>query len=386
MHDALVLVSSFFLFKPDYLITFEPIKILYITMQAIIGVTCLALTFYIKKVNINYLLLSLGYIAFLILANALLGKSVSKVILSTADIVIFLLYLNLMLNTGNLKSLLKAWKKLFIVLVMINIITEIVFPQGLTKSALWGNRYYFLDHRNRAPGVCVIMMFFVILFDYISIKRIPIGHSFLLIASALQPLLTESIGCLLSSLGAICFFWYISRKKKRFDLGLLCVFSVAASGVLVFSYSMLNLPFFSNIIINVFNKKTTLSGRTLVWSLVLDVLQKSPLLGNGMEDQVLVAAKIWQPQAHNGWLEFAFLGGIPLLVYMVTISFVAAKRISLIKNKNIYCVIGAIFSFFMIWYLTDAVESSNIVMLFLGTLLLAFSLSDNQLYQKQGIF
>lgn len=150
------------------------------------------------------------------------------------------------------------------------------------------------------------------------------------------------------------FFLLLRRPLKRvFSLRLFFVFYIIAFAVTVIADSSNN--WYLNWISNFFGRSTTLTGRTTFWPTTLQLIQKKPILGYGIDTNVLLECGIIENDPHNGLLYLLLTSGIiGAYVFLHIIIKMMNKAAFLLKiDDTVYCVIAFIIS----WLVRGIVES-----------------------------
>ena len=117
------------------------------------------------------------------------------------------------------------------------------------------------------------------------------------------------------------------------------------------------LDFFSPVIINLLHKDITLSGRTLLWDVVVNLLKEKPFFGMGVQSHLFdmeyfyvnsgycSACEVNHP--HNTILNVAYHGGLIAAAIFILVVYIAVSKIDRIKNKELttifYCSAAALF-------------------------------------------
>ena len=239
-----------------------------------------------------------------------------------------IIYADIVLNLDAKKGI-KRLSNIFFLFVVANIISIIVFPNGLFKSALYSNNW-ILGYDN------MHIMYYIPAIVLEKINCILSGkkHSFRYLF--LITMITYAVIFCFSanSLVAYCLFMFllvfsnIDRKAIFNAYTVTIIFSVLSLLIVVFSanFEVVNL-----FITNILHKSLTFSGRTGIWALALAYIAKKPFLGYGLEPVEMVTSKfgsIHATHAHNTILDVMYKGG--------TISFFAFAYMFYLSAKNLY--------------------------------------------------
>lgn len=152
-----------------------------------------------------------------------------------------------------------------------------------------------------------------------------IGAAFLITIFVL--LRSTTIGALLIFIVSLFLVFFFQLEQKKFSLFIMLFVGFLLVGSLIAMVIVSN----AETIFSSFGKDATISGRTLIWPLLINKIQERPWLGygyhtfwkDGWEGQV---ADIWRgliagfepPHAHNGFLEICLdIGFIGLAIFVV---------------------------------------------------------------------
>lgn len=288
-------------------------------------------------------------------------KEVSKMIMLFAAMESYLL-INTVFHAGNVQScfnsafsilgvallydMLEDFKDEFLsaqlfcfeIMIYINLFTEIAFPDGLYRgtmySANWFLGYYNVHTRFFIPALMIAYMYM----NYTG-KR---ARTYLLtIVIFLSAVLVWSGGVIVSMVGMVVAYIFFKNKTRLFNY---------------YSYWMIHLIFFILIIIlklqryfrwlidDVLGKWNSLGGRMAVWQTDLRLIQKSLLIGYGLEyDEERNRYFVWAIHSHNQLLEILHQGGIIYLILMIAIILMAGKRLNKYRNSGMVKVISIAF-------------------------------------------
>lgn len=285
----------------------------------------------------------------------------------------------------NGSDFLKVYGFALSILIMLNLATIILFPDGMYSSGAYTN-CYFLGYDNthivvQLPALCVLALMgiesrlFQRLFWIVLI--------IVILSQAITFSATSIIGVMIFVLGLI-FLHYGKEKSKLWNflfprpLVAFATFGVVTIGLVSGSL----LLYFQDFFVNVLHKDPTLGARTRIWLNSLLHISQRPLWGYGYEDSSLINSQLvnivgqvgWGGSSHNIYLWILFLGGVILLA-VVTVMFVMLDiRVGKCTNKKTQIIKLWIF----VVLLMGLVESHYDVLLF-TTLIVGYNL----LYQVE---
>ena len=251
----------------------------------------------------------------------------------------------------------------FEIIIYINLITEIVFPNGLYRgtrySANWFLGYYNIHTRYFIPALMIAYM-------YMNYTGKKVRTYLLMVAAFLSAILVWSGGVIVS-MGGMAITYVLFKNRTR-------IFNY-------FNYWMIHLIFFVLIIVmklqnyfrwlidDVLGKWRSLEGRMLVWQADIELVKKSFLVGYGLEyDEERSRYFVWAVHSHNQLLEILHQGGIIYLIFIIAIIITAGKHLNRYKNSEIVKVISIAF---LGWCIHGLVEP-HITPFLMGMFIIAY--------------
>ncbi len=231
-------------------------------------------------------------------------------------------------SRSDTKALLRALMANFEWVVYVNLLTHILYPEGLYQFR--GHPYYFFGSDNVAikfllPAVvlsylnyvCIGSRFRPALLSATSIVTVIIGRS----ATAKVSFITLAFVFILLS---------VKKSIEQFKLSYIWIVSLVFNLLISIVRIMDVFPPFKYFIKNILGKSTTLSGRTYVWDQALRYWARYPLIGNGY-DTTLPFEASYVSHAHNAYLQYLLISGIIGLIIFVVFNLLS------ISNFDVGC-------------------------------------------------
>ena len=164
----------------------------------------------------------------------------------------------------------------------------------------------------------------------IQIKR-STGLAISILFAVYSILICAKVTCstgMISCIVLLCLMFIPGWMRVLISSNKIIIISAAVINILVLgSASILSLPFFENIIYEVFGKSYTWTGRLLIWARIFELFREAPLLGHGYYNSTVVdIVGFGNPQ--NGVLKILIDAGVLGLISYCTIvwrSFRTAK-------------------------------------------------------------
>ncbi len=355
-------------FTPEYLIN-EIFRISNIFMyyKYIAAVIILVLYLWQGKIS-KYIIAILCYNITIIVATSLNSSAnINAAINSAISLVSVCLLLELVMREDPKKAI-KAMLIIFEVLIYLNFLTIILYPEGLYASKLYSNNW-LLGYDNQhiitiLPGIAVSL-----LYSSYDGNKLKIRTIILIIISTISVIVTFSATSVVAI--ALMLIFIIVRKKIFNNTKILNLKNYIITYLtLFFSIVIIRMQeIFRYLIVEVLHKSLTFTGRTLIWDRTLDFIKYKPLFGYGVENATVRAVKVgWDnaTHAHNTILEILYKGGfIALFIYTYIITIVS-KNLMKYKDKMASKIISfTIFTFFIMMI----VEARDVVNFYIILLL-----------------
>ncbi len=227
---------------------------------------------------------------------------------------------------SNKKQLFTGTYTAFYACMVINLITQIMFPKGMCPPEC-REPHYWLGHDADAA----LFMLAGAVFGYLSIHYRSVKLDYLIywviciisciISRYLTSVFMLSAVAILSLLSLKVHYVEIFSLKNAMALWIL--------GTLILPIGRIH-RLFSNIVVNVLHKSMDLSGRTYIWDCALEAIKKSPLAGYGVlsseEFYLLIPGGPAFSSCHNYLMELVMWAGPVLLVVFLCLVFVVSQK------------------------------------------------------------
>lgn len=260
----------------------------------------------------------------------------------------------------DLKSILKISSILFEIMIIINFITMILYPNGMWVSPITGYwQNWFLGYDNNHITIFLPGLIFSYLYNKIYNQKLSINFWILLLFINLSVLISWSA----TSVVAIFLFDMYILFNKTFNklfknANKMIIFYIT----LFISLIILKLQnIFSFLIVDILKKDLTFSGRIYIWEYVKRFILKKPIIGYGIQDSYTRynITTVWKSyHAHNFILEILYRGGILLLLCVIYIFKIVIQNLNNSKNNLKSFCIFVIFLYLII-LLTEFFEPIN---------------------------
>jgi len=253
--------------------------------------------------------------------------------ISFTYIAIFLFIYHCFMVLGFEKILIQA-SRVFFVFLLVSIALYLFVPE-LGRYAYWDNDVFYSSYRmsglagNANHFARLVAIYLIILFFYRNILKTAFSTKFINIQVMLALiclLLTASRTTMIALVFCMVLFCYL-RLNKANKARLFLVF-MSLTIIVYFLF-----PIFSSYLSRDGGADlTSFTGRTFIWDVSLDLIQKSPLFGYGVGSSVtilplnIVEIGFKASHAHNMYLQILLsVGGVGLMIFIISIVFAFIK-------------------------------------------------------------
>lgn len=328
--------------------------------------------------NTSLFLCTLLYVWFLLITFLNGGVNKAYIALNaTCGAFLIILFVQYFSNDDRkILAILDAWKTIILILVLIDLASEIFYPQGLYESA-FDSYNWFLGYKTARVLYSIPMC---AMFFYTSVKRkgkITYKCWIVLLISTYTTFLSQataaSVAILLCGILAFIIDNKLLKKvaEKLLNIRIWYILYFALVFLVVISQSAGLLDFVADL----FDKTSTFSGRTVIWLGCIENIVSSKGIGAGYltaEQYTLITNWARGTNAHNQVLGLLVTGGVPAFLiyyYMIYRAGQLRSRTNDIIKMFIYgiMILGitsdtftfSTFGFFMIWLLEYSGEKQS---------------------------
>lgn len=285
---------------------------------------------------------------FITLFSALVNRTLSLGILYSI-IGFICLYLFINHCTKNFTELITGLYYLFSVVLIINFISMLVYPEGIISAENFDS-IYFLGGKNAIstvvlPAFTVIFLYTYYVYD--KYKFIPIVLSIICVITLY---ITGSGTGIVISICAGAFFLLYKKVNISFNT----YFLVYIILYLLIVVLRLQEILFGDFINNVLQKDMTFTGRTGIWDIMMQNIDQFWFLGLGKGNNFIFNYTNQLSETHNGFLEIILSSGFLGLIMFILLLLVVGKQLTLYR-KHIF---SKILSFSIFAYLIIGLTES----------------------------
>lgn len=366
--------------KPPYISQIPILDILFDILR-VLSVLMLFLWMILKKQHISRLSIMICLLqCYLVVITLLRGGTFRASLLSAISIASIVLLYEISINSRNRKVFYSSQLFCFEIVIYINLITEILYPQTLyiTNDTLFvATKCWFLGYYNNHSRYFVPAVLFALLYQKETRKKL--RSCLLLIAIICSALLVWSGGVLMS-LGSMILVWLFKNRTRLFNYYtywlLHIIFFV---GIIWFKFQNLFEWFLQDIL----HKWNSLLLRMALWENFLALIMKHPILGYGMQDNIYREKQVgffWGMHCHNMLLEVLYQGGIIYFLWYVAIITIAGKKLYIYRNTMDSKIISIAFLGWCMHTLVEPFISPFLV----GMFIVAYYSNEEECKEKGG--
>lgn len=382
LYNLITAILIFLVFRPTIIMEFEILdKIISFTINVISVITLLY--WIVNKGVFDSLLLSTFVFFGIMIMLTIFDSWQFTNIFSTIKIFLSVLLLQY-LYKFNPNKFFDITKGVLLFLVTINLLSMIIFPNGIIQIHQIANEYYqyyqpwwIFGHKNNIFFwiMGLLMLSQIGIFNNINKKNyVNIFSIIIVFVSALVSKSSTTIICIILScllfIYSLVFKIRLNLKNKKL-VSALCIFAYFAFSFVLFNFNDI---FIFKFISSMFGKDVTFTGRTDAWSSAITLFINRPLFGYGIlsENQMrFMLGNYAFVNAHNTLLQLLINGGIILLLPYISILFLlllSILKISTTFKKQKYIL----FTSMIILMLASNFESYISNLMFWNTIAIIF--------------
>lgn len=232
-------------------------------------------------------------------------------------------------------------EKALLLLVSLQLISEIIYPSGLPADLYTNNSsnaLYFMTLDNGTASLTILAVTFIFLKDrYCKVKKnqqVTLRLMICLVTAILSGSTTAVFSTLLVIL--VPAFIKLLNKHSTFDRPITWVLSylVIFIFVIIGGYNSI-----FNTIFTTLTGKQGFTGRVFLWDKALNLITKSPVIGYGRQTQNYISAWGGNFSSHNVILEMLLQGGIIAVILWILCIIVSTKNVRLSNDRYLIRVL-----------------------------------------------
>lgn len=315
-------------YKPGY---FDAISVLDGSINAlkVISAIIIMLIFLMNRKNytITFVLFLLFELCFL-MATLINGLSVYTYVKNNVlQVAIYMLF---SMYSKKPREIIKVIFKIGEILTYINLATIIFFPDGLytniTVNWMFGYKNYYI------PFFWGFMIM-ALLYNYY--EKYSIRPYILISIMIITLILVDSTTSLFIMSAFVGLIFILRNGKAKFFNAV--TFSIINIVIYILIVVVRIIDLFSFLIIDIFQKNMTLSGRTRIWNSVISLIKDKPILGWGvmsMDRSISLIGLTTGTHAHNAILQYLYTGGVISLIAFILFNIFILRN--LYKHKETF--------------------------------------------------
>lgn len=305
------------------------------------------------------------YLIYIAIITCIKGGGISTFVWNLSTMYLVVLYLDVFYRDRD--SILNVWNICLWVAVLLNILSLVAFPNGMSKGYLYSN-VWFLGYKTQQY---VYLLPWCLSTAYLSARKTgklnALSYITVLISCAILRKADSTAAMVCTLLLAVLYLVTTEVKRaykqnagqklyKLFNYKVL-IPVVAVSAFLVIMIE--RFEFVSLFVVNVLNKDATLTTRTGIWGRLLVLVKESPVFGNGYltSAQYVAAAKnMYATNAHSMYMSILVVGGVVgCLIY----AWIVAE--SMRRSQKTYMLCEVVMIFGIISFAVVGMTSSTFI-------------------------
>lgn len=336
-------------FKIPYLVQIIPaLDLVYKIWQIIAGIIIV----YVLVINSKYSKVInsiIFYLLILLFSSLINGINLLETILLSVQI----LFMCFIFDYGirkNSQKFLGVLEVFLFVLIVINLATIILYPNGMYVNADGYASNWFLGYKNSHILYILPMLMFSLLKNYSKNKKIDLKNCVYIVISLISTILVKNSTAIvgLSLICLLLLFKPVLEKIRIVNLkNYFIIYIIVFLGIVIFRVHNV-LEF---LIVDILDKDLTFTGRTYIWDSVIEIIKDKPILGYG---NCVYKFSQYISTTHNTILDILFKTGLLGLVAYIIIIKNTIKNFDESLNNNLKYVFLVITIALTIMMLTEA--------------------------------
>ena len=329
------MIMTFALIEPPYFATIDTIDKIYEVVKILVSIIIIAKSVFARKIS-SYTIKIIIFQGWLLLTTILNQRDVRSVFLQTAYLIVFCLATDLNLGK-HMKEHIYSIYYVLEIYAIVNLISYIFNPRGLYFN-YWGWPCYFLGYRNIANQFLLPMMVLSVLYSCLEYHRIRVTMRvvFDILCCFLFAVFTRTSTGMAS---CVVFILTLFIRKVLNGVGttIKLKWIVIVGSIFSFLLVVINIQEYLNKVLDfIFQKDSSLSGRTDLWTILILMVIQKPIMGMGVVDSLSEITHIyWANQAHNQFLQVLVQGGVLGLSFFLILLWSSFSKVDRIKNINL---------------------------------------------------
>lgn len=251
------------------------------------------------------------------------------------------------------KMAIRVLASVFSAFIYLNFLTLLIAPEGFNGSFLIGRNYNQI-------GMTLVCGMVTNVVAFNMGKKSLTSVLILCLVALFSPIITGSMTSTVGCLVTIVFLFFKKQEQKRRLLIAFVTFYAIFQGFVVFMQSdVSSVRFITYIIEELMGKDLSFTDRARVWLLAIDMIQDSPALGYGLQNNDWFDFYFEVKSAHNVIFQMLLYGGYVLLGYLILMIICSVRNALKKPSASAYTILlGLCTVFFMMM-----MENYNLVLI-----------------------
>lgn len=274
----------------------------------------------------------------------------------------------------NMRGSLKCLVVIFSILIYMNAILLILFPEGLWIDSTWVGRgdptRYLFGNQNQTGFVCMLAVVTQCLYTFAYNKGK--FNLFLLIVVSLVSVIFHASMTSVIGLTLIIAYILLHRIFKHPKIWLIifaALYVTVFMLIIWYGNDIDQVKWATTFIENTLSKDTTFSKRTVIWENAVELIRQHPIGGYGIQNVEWNDENLQGSGTHNLWVMLLLNGGMISCFFFIFITLFAIRNALLQKSKVTTTIVMALCILFVMSFF----EAYNIIYIFLFLQLVYYS-------------
>ena len=322
------------------------------------------ITFILKMKITKIDILIFLYEIHLVIATLFQGADIERAIKTVYPVVFYVMLFEIGMDYYH--EFIKAQCICYLLIVIINLMTEIIFPHGMYIAEITGYwQEWFLGYYNNhsiyyIAGFCMVFLSYIVNKDnFLS----PVIYSIVVVISSV---LTWS-GGVLGTLLVMALLFIISSliNSKMLNYATYWMIPPVFIGITVVFHQIVQINRLMHIVQSLFGKGGSFIARLGLWRREITYISQHPVMGHGIENAYTRLRQYgWGLHTHNLILEIIHQGGIIGILLFISLIVLSGRELLSCRDTKVINVVSIAFLGWIIATLVEPFTDLKLITLF----------------------
>lgn len=351
-----------------------------------IGNLFIVLLIYIKNMKISKYMIGILLYEFIVIFSTCINTSgnLNLAILDAISIIGICMILEYEL-TLKPKRILGILEIVFILLITINFISILKYPNGLYATERYKNNWV-LGYDNVHIVTFIPALMISMINGYFKGDKLTLKFLYLLTICSLSVFICWSGNSLVAIILFDLFIIFKNRIIHNSNIFNYTNYLIVHISLFVSIVILRLQKIFSWLVVDILHKNLTFTGRTYIWDSTLELISRRKVIGYGVETSFIRTFKLGNKNAthaHNHILEIVYKSGIIGMIIYMYILYIVGKSLNYYKKNIISAIISFSILIFFIMMLIEARDKMQFYIILIMGYFIKYIIDDINITRKK---